>query len=153
MDNEKLLPFTPAPRASTVLVVDDEEGVRQLLGHWVESLGYAVKAAGNADEALQLMESTPVDAAVCDIRMPGHDGVWLIDQLRASYPATAIVIATGRTDMDPFVTLRSGVAGYLTKPFRVEELRQALEHALAPDSPWVRDLHQPERDLKPFPDF
>jgi CheY-like chemotaxis protein len=153
VDNEKLLPFAPAPRPSTVLIVDDEEGIRRLLGHWVESLGYTVQSAGDADEALQMMQATSIDAAICDIRMPGHDGLWLIDQLRASHPATAIVIATGRTDMDPFVTLRSGVAGYLIKPFRVEELRQALEHALAPNSPWVRDLHVPSRDLRPFPDF
>jgi CheY-like chemotaxis protein len=153
MENDNLLPFKPVPRSSTVLVVDDEDGIRRLLGHWVESLGYSVQSAGNADEALQMMQTMQVDAAVCDIRMPGHDGVWLIDQLRASYPATAIVIATGRTDMDPFVTLRSGVAGYLTKPFRVEELKKALENALAPNSPWVRDLHHASRDLRPFPDF
>ena len=54
----------------------------------------------HAEQALTLMHAHPADVAFCDIVMPGHDGVWLIDQLRAQFPQTAIVIATGLTKMD-----------------------------------------------------
>lgn len=143
----------PIVKGATVLVVDDEDGVRRLLTHWISSLGYTAKSAGDAATALDVLESTPVDVAVCDIRMPGHDGVWLIDQVRKEHPGTAVVIATGLPDMAPTVTLQSGVAGYLVKPFGRRELATVLSHALMPDSPWVRNLGRPAFDLDELEDF
>ena len=142
----------PEPRTPTVLVVDDEDGVRHLLTHWIVSLGYSVKAAADANAAMNLMRESPVDVAVCDILMPGNDGVWLIDQLRSEFPRTAIVIATGLGDMKPSVTLRAGVAGYLVKPFQREELATVINHAVAPDSPWVRDLKKAKHS-RPLPEL
>lgn len=141
MQSENVVPFQPVPRSpATVLVVDDEEGVRKLLSAWVTSLGHVVKSAPDAATALDLMKEGPVDAAICDILMPDHDGVWLIDQIRHEHPNVGIVIATGISDMNPSVTLQAGVAGYLIKPFRLDDLKAALKNALEPDSPWVRDL-------------
>jgi DNA-binding NarL/FixJ family response regulator len=60
----------------------------------------------NADSTLAAVKDSPADVVVCDIRMPGHDGVWLIDQLQQRYPATAIVIVTGIQDLDPRLTTR-----------------------------------------------
>lgn len=138
MTLENTIPFpTPRPEVATILVVDDEKGVRQLFTHWVTSLGYAAKGAGDSDEALEMMRAGGIAAVLCDIRMPGRDGVWLIDQLRAQYPGIPIVIATGLSDMRPEVTLSPGIAGYLVKPFQREQLAVVLEHALAPGSPWT----------------
>ena len=67
--------------------------------------------------ALRLLDAEPVDVAVCDIRMPGHDGGWLMDRIRAQHPDVAVVVATGLMEMDPLVTLRPGVVGYIVKPF------------------------------------
>jgi CheY-like chemotaxis protein len=151
-DNVNTIPFEPEPRTTTVLVVDDEDGVRHLLTHWIVSLGHTVKAAADAGTAMEMMRESQVDVAVCDILMPGNDGVWLIDQMRSEFPKTAIVIATGLGDMKPSVTLRAGVAGYLVKPFQRDDLATVITHAVAPDSPWVRDLKR-IKHAKPLPEL
>ena len=91
--------------------------IRKVLAHWVAEAGHTVKVAADADAALQMLDSEPVDVAVCDIRMPGHDGIWLMDRIRAQHPDVAVVVATGLMEMDPMVTLRPGVVGYIVKPF------------------------------------
>jgi DNA-binding NtrC family response regulator len=119
---------TPLPR--TVLVVDDDEATCRLLADWIHHLGFHVITALNAQQALTLMHAHPADVAFCDIVMPGHDGVWLINQLRAQFPHTAVVIATGIAKMDPAVTLAPSVAAYLVKPFDFDEVASALGSAL-----------------------
>ena len=114
-----------------VLVVDDDEGVRQVLSRWVVELGYTVRAAADADSALDMMRGQPVDVALVDVRMPGHDGIWLLDQARQLFPDTAMVLATGMLEMDPTVTLRPGVVGYIVKPFNREALTQVIKRGMA----------------------
>jgi DNA-binding NtrC family response regulator len=117
-------------RTGTVLVVDDDNGVRGVLTKWVEAFGHTTKDAPDADSALEILAAGPVDVAICDIRMPGHDGAWLIDQMRQRYPRVAIVIATGLMELDPSVTLGPGVVGYLVKPFKRDALADLLDRAL-----------------------
>ena len=145
--DNKVVPFQQPAKGATVLIVDDEDGVRRLLTHWINSLGYTAKTAGDAASALDVLKNSDVAVAVCDIRMPGNDGVWLIDQVRKEYPATAVVIATGLPDMAPTVTLQSGVAGYLIKPFERQDLATVLNHAMMPNSPWVRNLGRKPVDV------
>src|SRR6476619_1298600 len=91
----------------SVLIVDDENGVRELMARWLESGGYAVTTASNAEEALGRLEASPPAVALCDIRMPGHDGVWLAERIRQTYPETAVIMATGVQDAGPaLLTLR-----------------------------------------------
>ena len=116
--------------AGTILVVDDDEGVRKLLGRWIAAMGHAVKVAPDADTALNIMRESPIDVALCDIRMPGHDGFWLLDQVRRLYPGIAVVLATGLLEMDPMVTLRPGVVGYIVKPFNREDLEQIVARGM-----------------------
>jgi CheY-like chemotaxis protein len=117
-------------KSPRILVVDDEESIRLLLVRILEPLGYAVDAAGDADTALAMMQETPADVALCDIKMPGHDGGWLIERLQGLYPETAIVIATGMHELDPRLTLGPGVIGYVTKPFAAKEVRDIVTQAL-----------------------
>lgn len=114
----------------TVLVVDDDLGIRNLLTRWIEPLGHQVKVAADAGAALDVMQSCEVDLALCDVRMPGPDGIWLAEHIRSHFPGTAVVFATGVHEMDPGVTLRPGVVGYLTKPFRREALARAIREGL-----------------------
>ena len=116
--------------AGTILVVDDDEGVRKLLARWVADMGHTVRIAPDADIALEMMRDCPIDVALCDIRMPGHDGIWLLDQVRRLYPAIAVVLATGLLEMDPMVTLRPGVVGYIVKPFNREDLDKVVKRAM-----------------------
>ena len=115
----------------TILVVDDDEGVRRVLSRWVSDMGYGVKTAGDADTALEIARDSAIDVALCDIRMPGHDGLWLIDQIGRLCPDIAMVLATGLVEMDPMVTLRHGVVGYIVKPFNREDLAQVIKRGMA----------------------
>jgi response regulator RpfG family c-di-GMP phosphodiesterase len=122
---------TAATRAHTVLIVDDENGMRELMARWLESGGYSVTTAASAEEALGRLHDQPSAVALCDIRMPGHDGLWLAEKIRQQYPETAVIMATGVHDAGPAVqTLRQGVIDYLTKPFGRDRLREAVTRGL-----------------------
>lgn len=118
-------------RARSVLIVDDENGVRELMSRWLEAGGYTVTTASNAEEALGRLESCPSAVALCDIRMPGRDGLWLAERIRQKFPETAVIMATGVQDVGPAVeSLRQGVLDYLTKPFGRDRLREAVVRGL-----------------------
>src|SRR5258705_3770677 len=80
---------------SYVLVVDDEPAVRGFLAHCLEEWGYTVRQAGSADEALDLMVANPASVVLVDVKMPGHDGLWLAERVRATWPGTPVVIGSG----------------------------------------------------------
>src|SRR5262245_12797139 len=100
----------------SVLVVDDEPGVRHLMRRWLESRGYEVAVAPGADQAMEVLAATRTAVALCDLHMPGHDGLWLAGQLRREHPDTAVIIGTGLNDVSAVAeSLRQGVVDYLTK--------------------------------------
>ncbi len=116
----------------SVLVVDDEPFLRDIATLWVRSAGFTPREASSAEEALDALNEAPADIALCDINMPGHDGVWLAARIRETYPTTAIVIATSLVDVDTAIaSLRNEVVDYLLKPFDRGRLWEAL--ALARD--------------------
>src|SRR4051812_45723622 len=118
-------------RSHSVLIVDDENGVRSLMARWLESGGFRVRTAASAEEALGYLQESPPAVALCDIRMPGHDGLWLAERIRSQYPETAVIMATGVHDVGPAVqTLRQGVIDYLTKPFGRDRLQEAVTRGL-----------------------
>ena len=124
-------PPPPAEAKRSVLVVDDEPGVRHLMRRWLESRGYVVAVAAGADKALEMLSAAPAAVALCDLRMPGHDGLWLADQLRREHPDTAVIIATGLNDVGAAVeSLRQSVVDYLTKPFERDRLCEAVSRGV-----------------------
>lgn len=117
----------PTTACDDVLVVDDEGGVRNLMARWLHLSGYEVREAANADDALSEVRTSPVAVALCDIRMPGRDGLWLAGQLRERSPETAVIMATAFDDVGPAVrSLRNGVVDYLMKPFGRDRLQEAV---------------------------
>jgi putative nucleotidyltransferase with HDIG domain len=111
----------------SVLVVDDDRFLRDIATLWMRSAGYAVREAGSADEGLAALEREPADIALCDIRMPGHDGLWLAGRIRTRFPTTAIVIATSPPDVDvAAASLGNEAVDYLVKPFDRTRLSEAL---------------------------
>jgi len=112
---------------SYVLVVDDEPVVRGFLAHCLEEWGYAVKQAGSADEALDLMVGQPASVVLVDVKMPGHDGLWLAERLRATWPGTPVVMASGIDDLQTIRQSRDlGAVDYITKPITPTQLREVL---------------------------
>ena len=138
----------------SVLVVDDEACVRELLERWLGSGGYQVRTAANAEQALQHISDRPPAVALCDVRMPGRDGLWLAHQIRNTAPETAVIMATGVHDVGSAVTsLRQGVIDYLTKPFGRDRLRESVTrgvewHKAARDSRRWRETLDGEVDRK-----
>jgi response regulator RpfG family c-di-GMP phosphodiesterase len=115
----------------SVLVVDDEPAIRSVLERWLVATGYAVETAADADEALQRMSTSPAAVALCDVRLPGHDGLWLAERLRRQFPETAVIMATGVQEVGCAInSLRAGVIDYLTKPFARERLQQAVARGI-----------------------
>lgn len=113
-------------RKAPVLVVDDDKSLRNLMTRWLAASGYQVDAAATAEEALDKQHRNPAAVALCDVRLPGHDGFWLANQLRHDTPETAIIIATAmRPEGKP---LRA--ADYLYKPFGRDDLCAAVDHAV-----------------------
>jgi putative two-component system response regulator len=111
----------------SVLVVDDDHTLRGMLTSWVHSFGYDVREAESAERALDTLASQPADVALCDINMPGQDGVWLASQIREQHPRTAIIMATAVRDIEPAITsLRNDIVDYLLKPFDGPRLLEAL---------------------------
>jgi putative nucleotidyltransferase with HDIG domain len=139
-----------AESGRSVLIVDDEASVRHLMRRWLKSRGYSVTVAPGADQALEVMATTPTAVALCDLRMPGRDGLWLADQLRREHPDTAVIIATAASDVGSAVeSLGQGVVDYLTKPFERERLCEAVSrgvewHRSACDSRRWRQLLEGE---------
>jgi two-component system OmpR family response regulator len=116
---------------ATVLIVDDEAHVRDLLSHLVRKAGHEVIEADSSDAALRMMALHQAAVVFTDIQMPGYDGRWLTIELRKQYPLSAIVLATSVTDLEPSITLRFGVLSYLVKPFEQDKVIDALHTALA----------------------
>jgi response regulator RpfG family c-di-GMP phosphodiesterase len=140
----------PLESSKSVLIVDDEPSVRNLMRRWLESRGYTVKAVDDADLALEVMASTPTAVALCDLRMPGRGGLWLTDRLRKEHPDTAVIIASGANDLaGASPDLRQSVVEFLTKPFERERLCEAVSrgvewHRSACDSRRWRELLEGE---------
>ena len=117
------------PIVASVLIVDDEPAVQDIMARWVVSLGLNARTAANADEALAKLRVEPCDLAVIDIRMPGHDGFWLADELRRRHPATAVVLATAYAALLDGEPSAPPIADLLIKPFKRERFVMAVERS------------------------
>ena len=118
------------PQAGGVLIVDDEPPIRMLLVRCLTGWGYAVRDVGSAIEALDAMAAEPADMMLCDVAMPEHDGLWLAGQVHERWPRTAIIMCTAQDDTKTVRTSRKlGALAYVTKPFDMDMLRQALDVA------------------------
>ncbi len=114
-----------------ILIVDDDDSVRDVISVLLAEEGYICSTARSAEEAL---ESTPsgYQLVISDMKMPGHNGLWLLDRVRRDYEDTAVIMLTGYGDTEAAVEcLRRGAVDYLLKPPKVTDLVRAIERALA----------------------
>lgn len=122
--------ITTAQRGFTVLVVDDQEGVRHVTAAMLEVFGYRVLTAPGAADALAITCRQPIDLVLTDIVMPGMSGLELGRRLAEARPALPVVYMSGNWDEG-----RGGPDGqrpryFVSKPFSARELTQCLEAAL-----------------------
>ncbi len=127
------IPVGPVARSARkrVLVVDDEASIRDLLSKTLALAEYEVDTAGDGNAALERMRTAGYDLLIADLKMPGMDGLTLIRQAKKIKADLPIIIITGfSTESSAIEAVNLGVAGYLTKPFRVPQVLAAAAKAL-----------------------
>ena len=114
----------------SVLVVDDDETVRETLVDFFESQGYVVRSAAAATAARQAAAEHSPDVALVDLRLPDADGLRLLEALRADHPHVAVILLTGHGDVATAVrAMREGAADFLEKPVDLRALDAAVRRA------------------------
>ncbi len=114
----------------SVLIVDDEPAVRAVLERILAETGHELRTAVDAESALQAIAQSTPDVVLCDVQMPGANGLWLADRIRDCAPATAIVFATVEAAVPPHESLRNGVVAYVLKPFQPEQVLRAVQDGM-----------------------
>lgn len=116
---------------ASVLVVDDEATMREVLSRNLAASGHQTRAAASVSEALALLDREPVDLVLSDIMMPGASGFDLLKQLKKRWPDTAVVMVTALADVQAAIdALKEGAADYLLKPFTLEQVDLSVSRAL-----------------------
>ncbi|MBI5136138.1 MAG: sigma-54-dependent Fis family transcriptional regulator [Nitrospirae bacterium] len=120
-----------AANGQSILVVDDDDSVRESLTYLLEGAGYQVVPAASGEEALKLVDSAPFSLFLTDLKMPGLDGIDLIDRIRERQPGLNGIVLTGHGSVDSAVAaMKSGAYDYIAKPFDVDELLITVARAI-----------------------
>ncbi len=127
-----------------ILVVDDEDSIREYLAMMLEREGYEVQAAADGKKAVRLSSKESFDAVITDIQLPGMTGIDLLGAFRESDPTVPIIIVTGHASQESAIeALNLGAFYYLLKPVSNEELKQVVRNALE-----VQRLREENVDLE-----
>lgn len=125
-----LKPLMKSSVKPSLLIVDDDDRLRELLESYLKEQDFSVITADNADKAKQILASDQVDLIVLDITMPGQDGLSLTKELRQQKMHTPILLLTARGNTTDRITgLETGADDYLSKPFEPKELSLRI-HAI-----------------------
>jgi signal transduction histidine kinase len=123
--------------AETILLVDDEEGIRKVLGISLQDAGYEVLTAASGEEALNMFRTQKPALVLTDIKMPGMDGIELLQKIKQESADTEVIMLTGHGDLDLAIkSLQCEAADFVTKPISDEALEIALKRAH--DRMWMR---------------
>jgi DNA-binding NtrC family response regulator len=128
----------------TILVIDSEESIRDLLCEYFEKLGYRTYAAEGIPEGAAVLASTAVSVAVVDVGPRNLSEIEEVERLRSRQPGLPVVLTSACPTMDALVSaLRHKIADFIVKPFRLQEIGEAVERASAVpvDEQRIRGLH------------
>lgn len=117
-------------RKISILIVDDEESVRDSLNSWFTDDGYDVKCAENAKKALMILEAEEMDIILADIKMPGMDGLEMLRRIKSLNKDAIVIMMTAFATVDTAVkALKDGAFDYVTKPFDPDDLSHLIRNA------------------------
>src|SRR5262245_1254914 len=132
---------------ASILVVDDEPVVQDAVRWLLRAQGYDVDTVGNGEEALSRIAQQEFDVVVSDIKMPGLNGLDVLERSRALKPNLSVILMTGYASVETAIeALRLGAADYLRKPFELDDLTLSVERALRAHRP-----HEPARSRQLLP--
>ena len=119
----------------TILVVDDELSMREFLKILLEKEGYSAITASDGKKAVKEIENEKIDLVISDIRMPGMGGLELLDTIKKSKPSLPFIMVTAfASPEDAVQAMKHGAYDYLTKPFKVDEIKEIISSALTNSS-------------------
>ena len=111
----------------SVLIVDDQPGIRLLLEELLQKEGYAVSSAANGHQALDKVRKKQPDCVLLDMKMAGMDGTEVLKEIMNSWPGIPVFIMTGHSELELMKeVLEIGALKYFTKPFDIFEVRDAV---------------------------
>ncbi|MHB8809234.1 MAG: sigma-54-dependent transcriptional regulator, partial [Desulfobulbaceae bacterium] len=117
---------------SLILIVDDEPSMREFLRILLEKDGHAVHTAATGTAAIDLVTSHDFDLIISDIRMPGMNGLELLAETKKRRPELPVIMITAYASPDDAVkAMKEGAFDYITKPFKVEEIKRVIKSATA----------------------
>ena len=120
------------PPPPKILIVDDDESVRDVISVLLREEGYTCLVATGAEQALDMVANEETPLVISDMKMPGKDGLWLLDAMRDRFPDSSVIMLTGYGDTEQAVDcLRRGAVDYLLKPPKLTDLIRSIERALA----------------------
>ncbi|MEP6592475.1 MAG: response regulator, partial [Acidobacteriota bacterium] len=115
-----------------LLVIDDEEIMREILDALLTREGYEVRLAADAAAGLELLRATPFDAVIVDMMMPGMDGMAALDEIKKIDDDLPVLMITAFASIENAITaMKRGAYDYITKPFKNDEVLVVLRNALA----------------------
>src|SRR5258705_8977358 len=116
---------------NSVLIVDDEEGIRRSLAGVLEDEGMSVETAASGEECLALFEGRLFSCVLLDVWLPGIDGIETLERLKTSYPETAVIMISGHGSIETAVrATRLGALDFIEKPLQIERTILAIHNAL-----------------------
>lgn len=122
-------PAVVSNEPKTILIVDDEEDVRDTVSEMVADMGFAVCGAESGEAALNLMSQTSVDLVISDVKMNGMDGLSLARRLRSRFPKLPLALMTAYPNDDVHRLLRGKMVDFLLyKPFQMDELQGMVQN-------------------------
>ena len=114
----------------SILIVDDEEVMRNLLCDILTDAGYKVEAVSCGDEAIEKVQQGKFSIVVTDLKMPGMNGIEVIKGLRAINSGICVIVITAYPSIESVIeAMREGAYDYIIKPFNIEELRLVIHRA------------------------
>jgi signal transduction histidine kinase len=117
-------------KKNTILLVDDEEGIRKVLGIYLADMDYKVLTAKSGEEALDIFRKDKPSIVIADIRMPGMNGIELLHRLKKEEPETEVIMMTGHGEMDLAIeSVQLDATDFITKPIKEDVLGIALNRA------------------------
>lgn len=128
-----MLPRTPGDRQPTVLIVEDDEILRDALTMLLVQEGYLTLTAATARDAMRILRTplAPIDVVLLDVHLPDADGTHLCERIRELYPDISVVVCTGEADAEEIERLlQLGVERYFRKPVDAEVLLAGVEASL-----------------------
>ena len=131
-----------------ILVVDDEEAVREMVSKIINLIGHEVVTTGSGKEALEILKNEPFSLMITDIKMPEMDGFELMKAVRNQFPDTHIICMTAHGGSYTYTdVVGAGARDYITKPFTIDEMKAKLNRVIR-EKDLIIDLTQKSTELE-----